>query len=122
VTDSKAVLGPNFEAALSREDMEDAELRHVDIEHLRKISMLAGLTLSSKELESSCNTDTKAFHDALVHGIQAIEHYRNLAELLENSVLRIYSIAANHSTWENNEELEEKMTALLSTSMNENQH
>lgn len=102
--------------------MEAGESRHADIEHLRKISMLAGLTHSSNELESFCSADPKAFHDALKYGIQSIEHYQNLVELLENSVLRIYAVATNHPAWEDLENLEEKITALLSTSMSENKH
>ena len=125
MTDNKPALEPSFEAVLSRKQMEEGELKHSDIEHLRKISMFASLTHSSEELESICSTNPKAFHDALKFGIDSIDHYQNLVLLLENSILRIYSVAANHSAWKGGEDienLEEKIQVLLSENTNEHQH
>ena len=45
--------------------------------------------------------------------------------LLENSILRIYSVAANHSAWKGGkdiENLEEKIVEILSENTNENKH
>ena len=125
MTNIKPALESSFEAAFPREVMEDGELKHADLEPLRKISMFAGLTHSSKELESICSTNPKAFHNALKFGIESIDHYQNLVLLLENAILRIYSVAANHSEWKDGgdiENLEEKIMKLLSENAIKDQH
>lgn len=125
MTDYKTALDSDFQAAFSKKNLEEGELKHADVEQLRKISMFAGLAHSSKELELLCSDNPRAFRNALKSGIQSIEHYQNVLSLLENAILRIYSIAANHATWEDGEDienLEDKVKTILSTSSIENQH
>ncbi|GJM12371.1 MAG: hypothetical protein DHS20C12_07740 [Pseudohongiella sp.] len=118
-------LEPNFEAALSKADMENGELKHAETERLRKISMSAGLTHSSAELSSLFEDNPSAFHDALEFGLKSLEQYQLVTHLMENAILRIYSVAKTKPAWDSTEEsqiLEEKMANFISLSSREDQH
>ncbi|MEX0964412.1 MAG: hypothetical protein WDZ52_10295 [Pseudohongiellaceae bacterium] len=69
--DSKK-LSPNFEAVLSIQSLEEGELKHAEIEMIRKISMRCGLTKSSTDLDLIFQANPKLYLEAFEYGIRAL--------------------------------------------------
>lgn len=82
-----------FEAAMSANDVKKGEMLHSEIEKLRRIAMMAGLTKSNAELSTAYETDPKTFWDALEYSVRSYDHYVNILELLTGAVSRLSAIA-----------------------------
>lgn len=123
--DHKMSLESTFESALTDNEMIEGESNHSNIEPLRKLCMHAGLTHSSEALNELCGENPKVFRETLEFGIKSIDHYQTLMPLLEDAVLRIYSVAKNHPSWdlaENSLETEDELMKLLASNSREDQH
>lgn len=82
-----------FEAAMSTKDMKKGEAIHAEIEIIRRIAMMAGLTKNSDELGAAYKTDPNIYWDTLEYSVRSYEHYVTILELLSGATSRLYSIA-----------------------------
>lgn len=82
-----------FEAAMSSKEMEKGEALHAEVEIIRRIAMVAGLTKNSAELNAAYKTDPNIYWDTLEYSIRSYEHYVTVLELLSGATSRLYSIA-----------------------------
>jgi hypothetical protein len=81
-----------FLAAMTDEDFLAGETRHQEAEPSRKLSMAAGLTKSSEELNQTWKTNPELYLMALKGAISAFEENENVKELLVGSIARLVSV------------------------------
>lgn len=106
MSDQVNSLNSNFKAVLSKEELESGEIKHSEIDSIRKVAMLAGLTHSSDELNQTYSKNPNGFINALEFGIRSYEHYDNLLLMMGSAISRLYAIAANQPDWLTNEDKE----------------
>lgn len=122
---SKGRIEPVFETALTKQALDKGELQHLDFEVLRKITMTAGLTNSSTELDSIFATHPEKINETLDIGLKTFEHYQVLLELIRDAISRIYAVSSNQPDWDEGieiEEFEQKISRILSTEDNNSSH
>ncbi len=82
-----------FEAAMSENELGTGELLHLEMEKLRRLALLFGISKSSNQLRQIITEHPNGYLDALKICVTAIEHYSNVVELLTGSAKRLYFIA-----------------------------
>jgi hypothetical protein len=86
------VIDNEFVAAMTEQDLLSGESRHQQAEQSRRLSMVAGLTKSSEELNQTWKKNPELYLMALKGAIAAFEDNENVKELLVGSIARLISV------------------------------
>lgn len=84
----------NFTASMTSAQLEAGERRHIELENVRRLAMLTGLTKSSAELKKLYDADPEVTLRVISQGVEVVDHYKNTIELLSGAIARLYAIAA----------------------------
>ncbi|MEZ5490262.1 MAG: hypothetical protein R3F50_08080 [Gammaproteobacteria bacterium] len=86
------MIKPEFQAAMTEDELLEGEERHQTIEQSRTLAMAAGLIKSSDELRETWAADPEAYKTLLNGAVAAYEHNELVEELLRGAIARLVSV------------------------------
>ncbi len=102
-----------FDSAMTIHELELGEFKHLQLDKIRRVSMIAGLTKTADEMKDAYQRDPNAVWAAIDFAVQAHDHYSNLIEMIETTVARLYSVTDDSQIDESMEESERRVEKIM---------